>query len=198
MQLILNKTHRGASALDVHRLYQWLFWDVTLSHDYDLLPELQRQDIWHMTNRFGPRANRMEAVLERSPVLREFCKEFEKLRDDFFAMVKDDNFFKWRWTRDPSVYSTETNMIARIFKDLPGHAMQPHLDNNHIIMQTVINLVDNPSSTDIYSFVDSVPIYQSSKQQDRGVTFLNTPGAVHGIRNAESDRYILYSALIYP
>lgn len=197
MRLLINATNRGTHQSDIHQLYQWLFWDVSILHEYELEQELQRQDIWKMITPFG-QERRARAELDQSPLLKEFCQQFDRLHDTFFSMIKDDKFFQWRWTQAPTSYFARTSMVTAIFKDMPGHVMQPHLDNNHVMMQTVINLVDNPSSTDIYSFADSKPIYHSSKEQHRGVSFLNTPGAVHAIRNPDSDRYILYSALMYP
>ena len=196
MRLTINHTHRGLSPADAHQLYQWLFWDVSISHDYDLSQELAKSDIWYPINRFGTE-NRARAELNNSPVLQRFCREFDQLKDVFFDMIKNDKFFQWRWTQPADAYLERISMVTAIYKDMPGHVMQPHLDNSHIMMQTVINLRDNPSSTDLYSFIDQSPIYQSTRERDKGVTFLNTPGAVHGITNLEHDRYILYSALMY-
>ena len=90
------------------------------------------------------------------------------------------------------------NIDVGINKDTVGFSMQPHLDNSHVVVQTIINLVDNPSATEIYEFNDTTPKYQMSTDVNKGVTFFNNPGAVHGIRNITRDRYTLYAAVTYP
>lgn len=191
MVLKILNTHQGRPKNDVHSLYEWLFWDVEIVHDYDLSAELQRNDIWEHRE-----VKRQFANFEKSLVLKTFFDEFQCLKNQFFNLVSSEQCFKYRWYKDQDYYADRISMIGEVFKDLPCHVMRPHLDNSHVVLQTIINLVDNPSSTDIYSFDESLPIYRSSRKKNQGITFFNNPGAVHGITNETDDRYILYSALV--
>lgn len=196
MNLKVLKTHQGRASTDVHGLYDYLFWDVKLEHNYNLTEELLRTDIWHCYDGFENN-QRYSIVLDQSPLLKEFCSEFKQVKDQLLDLAAGYECFNYRWKRDLAYYRERTHMAVTINKDVAGLTMTPHLDNNHIVTQTIINLVDNPSSTELYEFNNSTPIYQMPTEENYGVTFFNNPGAVHGIRNITRDRYTLYAAVVY-
>jgi hypothetical protein len=72
-----------------------------------------------------------------------------------------------------------------------------HLDNNHIMLQLIVNLTDNDSGTEMYDIVSSDPYHRVTGEKNKGIMFLNGPGALHSIGNINKDRYILYSAVMY-
>lgn len=196
MQLNILKTHYGRASTDVHGVYEYLFWDVKLTHNYTLTEELNRKDIWHDSEGFGS-CQRYNLIPKKSQLLDNFCQEFEKFKDQLLDLVTQYKCFKYRWFRDIEYYRNKTSARVIINKDTEGMFMRPHVDNNHIMVQTIINLVDNTSGTELYEFNNSTPIYQMPADVNKGVAFFNNPGAVHGIRNITRDRYTLYAALVY-
>ena len=197
MELCINRTYEGRALTDVHTMYDWLFWDIELKHNYDLSAELVKPTIWHDNHEFKT-ACRYCADINQSEILLDFCNDFAKLKNQLIELAAGYECFTYRWWKDIDYYLPKMNIDVGINKDTVGFSMQPHLDNSHVVVQTIINLVDNPSATEIYEFNDTTPKYQMSTDVNKGVTFFNNPGAVHGIRNITRDRYTLYAAVTYP
>jgi hypothetical protein len=79
---------------------------------------------------------------------------------------------------------------------MPGFEMSPHIDNYHIMVQTIINLTENGDvGTEFYSPSKKLPYYAGSGALNTGTSFFNTHGSVHGIRNIDKPRFILYTAV---
>ena len=85
--------------------------------------------------------------------------------------------------------------MTKLFKDLPGLNMDTHLDNSHIMLQSIINLTDNDVGTELFSIDSDKPIYTMTGKRNRGIMFFNSPGALHRIKNVTKERYIFYSAI---
>ena len=72
-----------------------------------------------------------------------------------------------------------------------------HLDNSHVMLQAVINLSDNETGTELYSVESDKPTYAMTGRRNHGIMFFNGPGTLHGIRNVNKDRHILYYGIMY-
>ncbi len=126
-----------------------------------------------------------------SEFLNRFCQENYDL---FWNLFKDNRDFSLRWVNS-DLCKNKIVMSADILRDQPGFSMRPHIDNNQVVVQSVFNLIkDNDSATDFYS-VNARKIYTAPREMHNGVIFLNSSGAVHGIENPRSIRYILYAGL---
>jgi hypothetical protein len=170
-----------------------LFWDIEFQ-DANLnllIPEIIKHDIWKTNPAIGGRFQHNGD----SDVLLNFCNESMHLKSELLEYVYnyDREIFKERWWRDLEYYQNNTSMSTFIFKDPPGFIMNPHLDNGHIILQMLINLVDNPNGTDFYDPKTHNKIYTSSGKQGDGVIFFNNASAPHGFQNGDKDRFIWYA-----
>ena len=189
------KVHRFTD--DVNNLYPQVLWEVEIEDDRDLTNELTRPDIWD-TAAVLQGTNR--ATYNRtSDQLNEFCNQFAFCKEQVLTTAYHANkqIFNSSWYKDYEFYLKTSQFGIAVFKDMPGFSMNPHLDNNHIMVQLVINLIDNCASTKFYPFNRQEPFYISSTKQYQGVMFLNTPGAVHNIADVAKNRYILYSSIVF-
>ena len=182
MHLNVSDPFHVQSSTDVHRLYDYYFWEVSINHGYDLKNELSRQEIWYCNYSFGGK-ERFNPDIDKSPVLKTFAEEFStQFRDIFLNLAMSNPLTKTRWFKNIEHYREKTSM---------------HLDNSHIVLQSIINLTDNQAGTELYNFDSTTPVYQTTGEINKGILFFNSPGAVHGIRNITNDRYTLYAALVY-
>lgn len=200
MKLNITSNHKGRAPGDVHGLYHWLFCELELEHNYDLVSELSNDQVWAASKNFNPFNNNQRLIADRSQsgILAEFCNDFHSFKDQLINWAASDNqkLFSSRWYMDPAHYKNVCDFNIEVYKDTAGFSMPPHLDNSHIMIQAIINLTENPTGTEIYTFDSREPFYQAPTQKNKGLAFLNNSGAVHGIRNVTQDRYILYASII--
>jgi hypothetical protein len=85
----------------------------------------------------------------------------------------------------------ETETVIRFVKDSPKYKLIPHYDNKQILGIIMINLVDNASSTIMYSSANE-PLYTSSNKKGDGIYYLNDLRCKHGFYNDSEDyRYAI-------
>ena len=84
-----------------------------------------------------------------------------------------------------------------MYRGQGGLAMDIHLDNSHVMLQAVINLSDNETGTEMYAVDSTEPTFTMTGKKNHGIMFFNGPGALHGIRNVNKDRHILYYGNMY-
>jgi hypothetical protein len=85
----------------------------------------------------------------------------------------------------------DANIIVSFVKDSPKYKLIPHYDNKHILGIIMINLIDNHSSTIMYSSTNE-PLYTSSNKKGDGIYYLNDLRCKHGFYNDSEDyRYAL-------
>jgi hypothetical protein len=106
---------------------------------------------------------------------------------------KHEQIVRFRWLRESANILKNANTHTKIFKDVPGFQMSPHLDNSFMIGNAIINLVDNVNSTAFHDYRDHERIlFKAPKEKNTGVLFLNTPGCLHSIKNtSDRDRYMM-------
>jgi hypothetical protein len=85
----------------------------------------------------------------------------------------------------------ETETVIRFVKDSPKYKLIPHYDNKQILGIIMINLVDNASSTIMYSSANE-PLYTSSNKKGDGIYYINDLRCKHGFYNDSEDyRYAI-------
>ena len=85
----------------------------------------------------------------------------------------------------------DTNIIVSFVKDSPKYKLIPHYDNKGILGIIMINLIDNHSSTTMYS-KDNEEMYVSSNKKGDGIYYLNDLRCKHGFYNDSEDyRYAI-------
>lgn len=85
----------------------------------------------------------------------------------------------------------DINVIISFVKDSPKYKLIPHYDNQNILGIIMINLIDNHSSTIMYSKTNE-QLYISSNKKGDGIYYLNDLKCKHGFYNDSEDyRYAL-------
>ena len=113
---------------------------------------------------------------------REFYKDGNEEVDTLIKEIKEQaNTF----------LEEDTNIIVSFVKDSPKYKLIPHYDNKQILGIMMINLVDNPYSTIMYSSTNE-PLYTSSNKKGDGIYYLNDLRCKHGFYNDSEDyRYTI-------
>ena len=176
--------HRGTCTFDL------LWWDVELVGETD--QQLVRQDIWNSNVAHCP-GRRL--YTGGSQLLDHVIQTSTSSLVELIPLVLPHTLVKMRWYRDLQYYQDQLRPWAEIMVDSAGTAMNPHLDNSHIVVQLIVNLADNDSGTEIYSINSPDPIYKLTGEKNKGIMLFNSPGALHGINNVNRDRYILCAGL---
>ena len=173
-------------------IYTTVIWQLSLNSKHldsaILLPELSRNDIWAD---FRGGRNIYNCG---SSVLDDLCSAIHRKRSELleYAVNINPRVFRYNWMVDLDHYMQHSELSVMIHRDQPGFVMTPHKDNNSVMIQYVINLANNPSSTQFYNKDLSDTVYCSSTTEFEGVGFLNTPVSAHSIDDIDRTRYILY------
>jgi hypothetical protein len=110
---------------------------------------------------------------------------------------KIEKTFRSRWPIDKEQFDNYMFVRTFIMKDSPNFSMSKHLDNQRVVGNAIINLVDNSSTTEFFDYRDpDKVIFSTTGKKNTGVFFLNTPAALHRIRNQNADRYIANSSIM--
>ena len=199
MSIKIIKPHHYASksVAGVNGTYDVLFWeielDTPLTESDEFKKQLFRDDIWE-----PGQANRLCYTTGRSSILDATVSIPDEHMSKFIHTTANAGFlFESRWFWGAEYYSKHagTHTMTKLFKDLPGLNMDIHLDNSHVMLQSIINLTDNNVGTELFSIDSDKPIYTMTGERNRGIMFFNSPGALHRIKNVTKERYILYFAV---
>jgi hypothetical protein len=180
-----------------------VFWEVELVDAPDCSNELFCTDIWVDNTTSAISHQRTQCRTDcKSDMLKEILQVPGQQHAEFLrAATQTDldtgnNYFNKLWYRDLDYYVNSTKTETVINHDTPGFAMIPHCDNNHIILQLIVNLIDNDTGTELFDITSPDPYYTMTGQRNKGIMFLNGAGALHSIRNINKHRYTLYSAIM--
>ena len=205
MTINIIKTHYVRHGLDSsNSSYDHLFWEVELDEpttDHaDFQERLWCDDIWQV-GIAGQGIKRLTYKLGSDSVLDQLVYMPKQQQTEFIRLAKGehDEYVKTRWYKDTDYYlnNTDIDTISTIYRDQAGFEMGIHLDNSHVMLQAVINLSDNETGTELYAVDSNTPTYIMTGQRNRGIMFFNGPGTLHGIRNVNKDRHILYYGIMY-
>lgn len=203
MPINITKTHyvpHGHGSFN--GAYDHLFWEIELvdpaTDGVDFQQRLNRDDIWQV-GIAGQGIKRLTYRPESDPVLDHLVRVPGQQQEQFVRLIKRNSLVKTRWYRDAEYYvnSPSVNTVTTIYRDQVGFAMDIHLDNSHVMLQAVINLSDNETGTEMYAVDSTEPTFTMTGKKNHGIMFFNGPGALHGIRNVNKDRHILYYGIMY-
>lgn len=200
MLLTVGPEHTIRSCHDIHDLYSWLFWDLQLDCDWDVLHhELHDVVTWQSVELDFQNKGRQIGDISMAPTLQTLTAHVESFKNKFIDMAYESYspVFRKAWCHPSERYRNRSTMQTKILKDSPGYSMSRHLDNSHIMLQAIVNLQQNHCGTELLLFNDTTPVHRMSGDQGRGLLFVNSPGSVHTINSVEQDRYILYTSVIY-
>lgn len=198
MEITQTKIFDEYLADDVHKVQPILMWNLSLTHSYhqnELEQELNRDDIWIPESHHKNLRCRYNHTSKR---LNDFINEFSKLKNEFIeeSYNTNEHTVGHYWYKGKEHYLKNSTFSPTVYKDMPGFEMAPHIDNYHIMVQTIINLTDNGDvGTEFYSPSKEHPYYAGNGKVNTGTAFFNTHGSVHGIRNIDKPRFILYTAV---
>lgn len=205
MPINIIKTHYVPHGPDTFNgTYDHLFWEIELvdsaTEDADFQNRLLCDDIWQV-GIAGQGIKRLTYRPESDPVLDHLVAVPVQQQAEFIRRAKGEHNeqVSTRWYRDVEYYVNVPNIrtTSTIYRDQVGFAMGIHLDNSHVMLQAVINLSDNETGTELYSVESDTPTYAMTGQRNCGIMFFNGPGTLHGIRNVNKDRHILYYGIMY-
>lgn len=203
IQLGQRHIHKVTQPSHIHGMYDNVFWEVELVDAPDCSNELLGTDIWVDNTTSAISHQRKQCRIDcKSDMLKEILQVPGQQRAEFLgaaAQADTDTgqaYFRKLWPRDLDYYVNSTRTITVINHDAPGFAMGTHCDNNHIILQMIVNLTDNDTGTELFDITSPDPYYTMTGQRNKGIMFLNGAGTLHNIRNINKDRYTLYSAVM--
>lgn len=192
MEIVIHNHFTLASASDIYEQYQTPIWEIEIQSDTLDSPEFEAL----------LRCNDNFAVSEaHQNNLRSTCTNTELLstshKDTILSLVSQHPVFKARYFRPVEYYQYTASWFSTIIRDRPGFEMKPHLDNNHVMVQLIVNLLqDNDTATEFYHFNETMPCYRAPLKKNHGVFFVNSPGSIHSISNVTKERWIWYGGLI--
>jgi len=205
MPIKIIKTHYVPHGLtSSNSSYDHLFWEIELddpaTHTVDFQDRLLHNNIWQV-GKAGQGIKRLTYQPGTDPVLDHVVAIPEHQQQEFIRLAKGkhDAHVRTRWYRDVEYYINDVDIktVSTIYRDQAGFEMGIHLDNSHVMLQAVVNLSDNETGTELYAVDSNEPKYQMSGQRNHGIMFFNGPGTLHGIRNVNKDRHILYYGVMY-
>jgi hypothetical protein len=196
MEIIVHDHFTLTSDSDVFKQYSTPVWEIEVQSDILDTPEfesaLRCDDNFSVSKGHN---NPLRCGFNGTGMVADFLADSQK--DFLLNLVSQSPVFQPRYVLPFDEYQKRAYWLATIYRDQAGFEMEPHLDNSHVMIQMVVNLLqDNNTSTEFYQFNESVPCYRAPLKQNHGVVFLNTPGALHRIANVDQTRWILYGGLV--
>jgi hypothetical protein len=196
MEIIVHNHFTIASAADTFKQYKTPIWEIEIQSPIldspDFESALRCEDNFQVSS--GHRSLR-RCAFNGTGVVADLLAESQQ--EFLLNLVSTSPAFNPRFRLSVDDYRKKSSWFADVLRDQAGFAMAPHLDNSHIMVQMVVNLLqDNTTATEFYQFNESEPCYRAPLKRNHGVIFLNTPGAIHRIADVNQTRWILYSGLV--
>lgn len=137
----------------------------------------------------------------RSYNLNEFLIKFnQNVLDQVYKTVFSSEIktkFLQRWPITQDQFYDYFYASTAIFRDPENFSMSPHLDNQSVVGNVILNIDDNLSTTSIHNYLSpSKIVFTSGGTKNKGFFFLNTPGALHSITNGDKIRHIIYTSIM--
>jgi hypothetical protein len=112
-----------------------------------------------------------------------------------------DNFLKIdtenRWPNIPKQISDQIVIYRSVVADMPGYAMEPHIDNRSVYAAGYLNVFDNDPVTVISTQKKSTfglkktKEYRAPGEKGRGAIWLNTDNSWHWVNQVTQDRRVV-------
>jgi hypothetical protein len=183
-----------------NKMYRNCIWTFDVADDIDITKSLLTAD-YQPLDSLLPVDGRKNYVKQSAGTLDIFIDSFNnliflKIQELVFA-EKIKEIFQSRWPIDSKQFDSNMFAMTHIFKDPPNFSMGKHLDNQRVVGNAIVNLVDNNSTTEFFDYKDSDKvIFSTEGTRNKGILFLNTPAALHHIKNLNSDRYIINTSIM--
>jgi hypothetical protein len=206
IQLGQRYIHKVTQPQHLNGMYNTAFWEVELVDAPDCSIELLQPGLWIDNTTPAISNQRKQCSRCNSEMLTEILRLPDQHRAEFIRAAGQvdtdtrDAYFKKMWPMGTDYYINNTRTATTINYDMPGFATSLHCDNNHIILQLIVNLTDNDTGTELFDITSPDSYYTMTGQRNKGIIFLNGAGSLHTVRNIKKDRYTLYSATMigYP
>ena len=186
------KNVRLAFNPDWYEYYENPVWIFDFDHEIDVTAALEKSE-FDKEYIFNPPREKYKkgTSSELDFLIYAVSTELTSLLPEIISQREE--IVKVRWLRGSSDLLKNADTDTKIFKDVPGFRMAPHLDNSFMIVNSIINLVDNDNSTTFHDYRDHKRIlFRAPKERNTGVIFLNTPGCLHSIENtSDKPRYMM-------
>ena len=198
MDIIVHNHFTLTNSVGSHpHLYSTPIWEIELQSltldSSEFESELYNDDNFVVSK--GHRDN-LRSMYNGSGLVSAFLNESKQ--DFLLDLVSQSPCFKTRFFKPIDEYRHDTSWFSSVLKDQPKFKMGPHLDNSHVMIQMVVNLMkDNETATEFYYTNEHEPCYQAPLKKNHGIVFLNTPGAVHSIVNPNNTRWIFYGGVLF-
>lgn len=182
--------------------YCWVYWTAEIKGiDWDAVDqELKSTDPWISTYSYNNKGSRSTRDVKEHSEIHKLSRFIENSKESLLDLAWNENTIKAVqvcWHKGLEYYKQNTKIPVVLYKDSPDFEMGLHVDNNHIIIQVIINLADNGSGTELYTIDQGDPFFKMSGKRGQGLIFVNTHGALHGIRDINQDRYIMYASITH-
>lgn len=183
-----------------NQAYKNCIWTFDLETDINFEKDLAMSKYKSLDNNL-PIAGRQEYITGSSILLDTNIKLLDEL---VFKKVKELAFsnsikelFLPRWPIVEDEFNQNFFPITVIYSDPPNFKMDAHLDNQRVVANAIINLIDNNSTTEFFDYRNpNKVIFSTESIRNKGVLFLNTPAALHHIKNFNSHRYIASTSIM--
>lgn len=188
--------------INIDSQYTTIAWTFDFNAPIDIISEIDINLGTTVIDGLLPIPGRQVCNFSKSKEITTFVSNWNsyvinKLQDIFY---EDEiySIFKTRWPISKENFIDTMSMHTAIFRDPPQFSMGPHLDNQSVVANVIINLKDNDNSTRFHNYQQHDEIvYNASGKTNTGIIFLNTPGSLHSVKNNLTvDRYILYSSVL--
>ena len=155
MDLVVNKSFTLKSPDDVYNQYSAPIWEIEINDSTldspDFLQALTIQSNYETSGYHHDSLRKkftgaMPASLENA------------VTNQLLDIVLENQFVSSRFPMGTQWYRNRCVWSPSIFMDLPGFRMSPHIDNSHVMVHMIVNLVqDNSNATDFYYFDQDDP-----------------------------------------
>jgi hypothetical protein len=181
---------------DIHNQYPFVVWEVEVQSDILDSPEFESE--LRNNNNFTVSTshdNNLRSVFTGTGSIADWLAQPQQRL--VLDIASQSDCFKPMYYKSVDEYAETTVWSASVLQDQPGFKMVPHLDNKHVMVQMVVNLLqDYETATEFYYFNNATPCYRGPLKKNHGVIFLNTPGSVHGIANVNEPRWTLSAGVL--
>jgi len=195
MEITITDSKCVRSKSDKFGFYQFEYFNVSVDSP-EMASDEFKANVLDPTNYLLSSHNKNRSVydLSQQDLVTETLKKFNKLaHEKILEYSKSSPMYKlFHLKAEKNIFTSTINW------DRPGFYQGVHLDNHAIIVQMIINLFDNNSqSTTLYMYDDDTHFDSGPLEKFRGLGFINTAGATHGIGPVTQNRYTLYALLEY-
>jgi hypothetical protein len=184
----------------INKIYSNCIWTFDIITNIDVSEQLFISE-YQPLNSLLPIGGRKNYIKKSSDILDTFINTLNDLvflkTQELVFSEKMKGTFQSRWPIEEEQFNHNMFAMTHIFKDPPNFSMGKHLDNQRVVGNAIVNLIDNSSTTEFFDYRDpDKVIFSTIGARNTGVLFLNTPAALHHIKNKNADRYIANSSIM--